>query len=322
MKILNSLVIPAMRQSTSNKQKPQLKFNEQNDIFVKSANISFEGNTLKSKYEPLKIDLTDYIMNTSEIDLSEIRKLIKKYSPTTGFDDYKNLPSKNNVHNSATTAYTQQQMQFLQSEDGQIEISKMPQNIFVTIDKDLKKENRIILLDRILHEFTHVLQNESSDHQSYADLYNAAFKRINNSDVFFNTIQTVNSVFNIVENDLLATLHKASKNSIERLPKSVSKYKSNVDDIFLKVKGTSAKGNAQSLLNFLIKNVASQTRIDKKLVLDFVKLKAQNEAEAYQNALNSDKELLGISGATDFDMRIESYKAICSACDSLSRVIK
>ncbi len=317
MKIATSPLISVMSHNMVKKQNTNVRFNNQNDIFVKSKNISFKGNSLSAKYEPLKADLTDYIMNADEIDLSEIRNIIKKYSPTTGFDDFKKLPKNNNVHNNVTTGYTQQQMQFAQNEDGQIEVENLPQNIFVVVDKNLNKENRIILLDRILHECTHVLQNESDDHQSYVDFYNEAFKRINDSDVALNTIQVTNSIFNYIENDSIMTFYKASKNSMGLLPKNISRYKSNIDDIFLKEKGTSVKSNAQVLLNKLIKNVGSQTKIDRKLILDFVKLKSQNEAEAYQNALNSDKELLGITGVPDFDLRIDIYKAICKACDSL-----
>ena len=57
--------------------------------------------------------------------------------------------------------------------------------------------------------------------------------------------------------------------------------------------------------------------IDKNFALDFVILKAKNEKEAYQNALDSNKKLLGINSKTDFDLRIEMYQKIIDTAESM-----
>ena len=59
------------------------------------------------------------------------------------------------------------------------------------------------------------------------------------------------------------------------------------------------------------------SEFDKQMVLDFVILKAQDEKEAYRNALDFDKEQLKIKGAIDHDLKIKIYDSMISAAQSL-----
>lgn len=287
-----------------------------NDVFVKSSSINFKGNgnSFDSKYQALKKDMTEYVMGSEQVDLKEVEKLVQKYSSETTVEDYSKLPNKTNAQQ-YSAGYTQQPIIFSQTPDGNIQVNMLPQKIFVRVPNTNDRNNKIIFLDRILHECTHVLQNESSDHVSYTEMYNKAFTKINSTDKKINSIKAANYVFGNVENIGLLTLASAMKDKMGSLPKQIPPYKYSVNQIFMKKNKMSANNFFINSINNLIKGFGNN--VHPELILDFVKLKSQNEKEAYQNALNSNKELMNISGFTDFDLRIGIYDSIISACDSL-----
>ncbi len=284
------------------------------DTFIKSNNINFKGSSQNPQFDALKVEMTDLIMNGAGFDLKSIERIIQKYSPSTTFDDYKNLPHNNNTH-SYTTGYTQQQVSFFVNDRGQLVAKSLPQKIYVVIPNTNDRNGKIIFLDRILHECTHVMQNETSNHLSYEDFYNQYFAKINNPEKAINTLKAANGIYNKVENDALMTLAFGAKDKLGSLPKQVSKFKNDLNSIFMKKKRSSSKTYFINLIENSVKSLGNS--VDKQLIIDFIKLKSQNEKEAYQNALNSDKELLSISGYTDFDLRIELYESIISACETL-----
>ena len=109
----------------------------------------------------------------------------------------------------------------------------------------------------------------------------------------------------------------SSSPSTGSLPKEINR-RLDVDNFFMKKTRMGASSNARNFLDKSIKAVNAQAgNIDKKFALEFVIIKAQNEKEAYQNALDSNKELLGIKGKTDFDIRIEMYDSIINAAKGL-----
>ncbi len=284
------------------------------DTFIKSNNINFKGSSLNKKYDMLKPEMTDLIMNGSTYDLKSIEKIIKKYSPDTTFDDYKNLPGNNNSQRYAA-GYTQQQVAFSLNDRGHLVAKALPQKIYVVVPNTNARNNKIIFLDRVLHECTHVLQNETSDHLSYENFYNKYFAKTNNVEKSINSLKVANVIYNKLENNALMILANGMKNQIGSLPKPVAKYKNDLNGIFMKKVRSSSKSYFVNLIENSIKGMGNN--IDKQLIIDFIKLKSQNEKEAYQNALNSDKDLLNISGYTDFDLRIEIYESIISVCDDL-----
>ncbi len=284
------------------------------DTFIKSNNINFKGSSQNPQYDALKSEMTDLIMNEAGFDLKSIERIIQKYSPSTTFDDYKNLPKNNNTH-TYTAGYTQQQVSFLVNDSGHLVAKSLPQKIYVAVPNTCDKNGRIIFLDRILHECTHVMQNETSNHLSYEDFYNQYFSKMDDVEKALNSLKAANFIYNSVENDALMILAYGMKDKFGSLPKPVSKYKNDLNSIFMKIKRSSTKTYFTSLIENSVKSLGSS--VDKQLIIDFIKLKSQNEKEAYQNALNSDKELLSISGYTDFDLRIELYESIISACETL-----
>ena len=67
-------------------------------------------------------------------------------------------------------------------------------------------------------------------------------------------------------------------------------------------------------ISFLINEYNVQ---DIDLALDYIVLKAENELEAYSNALSSDKTQMNLNGKTSFDVRIEIYTKMIEAVKRL-----
>ena len=171
------------------------------DTFVKSTkNISF-GSADKAKYLSAKEELTQYFINAEKLSVEEIRKIIQKYSPEIGFDDIKNAPPKTNI-GKGTVAYTYEPTQFTFNDNGEIKVESLPKTIyfaFKTIGYN-EKEVRIILLDRLLHEYTHILQEEDGAEDRKIDFFNQYIvsNAENNMQIAIN-LQALNTVYNTVE---------------------------------------------------------------------------------------------------------------------------
>ena len=311
--ISNFAPIKSFKQS--NKQNPYINLSTPNDIFIKSPNISFKGKSFEEKYSELKKDLTDYIMTSPSLEAKDIEGIIQKYSPTTTFDDYKNFNSKTSNAFEATTGYTKQDMTFAVLDYGVV-ANALPQKIYVTFPKDLEKESRILFGDNVLHECSHVLQNESSNRQSYQDFFNSNFRRISNTQCSLNSLRAANETFCTVEQEMYATLLTSKSNKLGHLPKKVSK-KIDLNEFYKQKYKCNAKEFAQTVIALVLRQANAQGAIDKQMVLDFVILKAQNEKEAYRNALDFDKEQLKIKGAIDLDLKIKIYDSIINAAQSL-----
>lgn len=304
--ISNFAPIKSFKQS--NKQNPYINLSTPNDIFIKSPNISFKGKSFEEKYSELRKDLTDYIMTSPNIEAKAIEEIIQKYSPTTTFDDYKNFNTKASNAFEATTGYTKQDMNFSISDFGVV-ASAMPQKIYVTFPENLDKESRILFGDNVLHECSHVLQNESSNRQSYQDFFNSNFSRISNTRCSINSLQVANEAFSTTEKEMYKVLLTSKSNKLDRLPKKVSK-KIDLNEFYKQRYKCNAKEFAQMVIELILKQANAKGAIDKQMVLDFVILKAQDEKEAYRNALDFDKEQLKIKGAIDHDLKIKIYDSM------------
>lgn len=148
------------------------KSNLSKDTFVKSAtNVSF-GSINETKYSSIKKDMTEYFMNAETLSVEEIGTLVKKHLPDTNFDDIKNLPKELNVNRYAG-AYTSEPTEFYIADNGNIQATSKPKTIYLNFHTSTqnKQESRIILLDRLLHEMTHVLQDEKGSNVRKEDFF-------------------------------------------------------------------------------------------------------------------------------------------------------
>ena len=302
-----------------NVSKPNYQKNNGADVFIKSTNKVSFGSIEKTKYADLKNDMTEYFMNSDELSVGDIRTIVKKYSPSTGFDDIRNAPQTIRI-NKMSGAYTHEPTQFFYNEKDKIEAETLPKTIYLNFHTPTKdeKESRIILLDRMLHEMTHLLQDEEGSDTRKLEFFNKYLDSATDETVAINSIQAFNGIFNILEQNMLTSFVKAEPTAWS-LPREVNR-RLDIDSLFMK--------KIKMSTSTLIRNSLSQAfnisnkqfgNIDTNTALDYVVLKAKNEKEAYQNGLDSDKELLGITAKTDFDLRIEMYQKIIETAESLKK---
>ncbi len=289
------------------------------DTFVKSTEnkqISSAFN-LKDKYIPLKAEMTEYIIKSPELSLDKIKKITQKYCPNVNVDDMRNAPYGTNI-NYATFAYTHEPVRYEKKETG-IGVTELPKTVYLNLsDSACKKDNnkRVIMLGSILHELTHVLQSSSDDRTSLFSVAQSFCDKTKNVEDALPTLKAFNPVFNYTELFMQKAL-AAAVPSIGSLPKEINK-RTDIDACFMKKFKMNSNSFAKNVLNTAINAVTVPGQeIDKKAVLDFTIVKCQHEAEAYQNSLDSNKEQLGISGKTDFDLRIELYNSVIRAAESL-----
>ena len=300
-----------------NATKPSFQNKLANDVFIKSTNNVSFGSIDKSRYASIREDMTQYFMNSEELSVDEIAALVKKHLPDTNFDDIKNVPKQLNV-NKTSGAYTYEPTQFFICEDGGIQVASLPKTIYLNFNTPTKdpKESRVILLDRLLHEMTHVLQDEKGSDTRKEDLFNKYLETQKNQQKAMASFQAINAIYNATEqtmmNAFVACLPTAGS-----LPKEVNR-RMDIDSLFMKKTKMSASTHIRNILSKSV-NVANMQfgGIDKNFALDFVISKSKNEKEAYQNALDSNKELLGITSKTDFDLRIEMYQKFIDVAESM-----
>ena len=291
--------------------------NIKEDVFIKSSNTVSFTSADKNQYNLAKEDLTQYFLNTDKYSIEEIENIIKKYSPATNFDDIKNIPANTNAAR-GTAAYTYEPTQFVMGNNGNIEAVDLPKTIFLNFKTSAKneKEAKVILLDRLLHEVTHVLQEDSPKDNKIVFFNNFLATQEDTNKAIAN-LQAVNTIYNLIEQEMMSRFVNATPTS-GSLPKEINK-RTDVDTLFMKKYKTSTSTFIKNILkNAMQLGSMKFGKIDKNFVLDFIILKAENEKEAYQNALDSNKELLNINSKTDFDLRIEMYEKIIETAKKIA----
>ncbi len=296
-KINNGLAIDTFVKSTENKQIPS-------------------AFSLKDKYTPLKAEMTEYVMGTSELSTDRIKEITQKYCPDVNVDDIKNAPVGTNI-NYSMDAYTYEPVGY-GIENGKIKVSEMPKTLYLKFSNSGKKddEKRIIFLGKILHELTHVLQSKSNDRKSLFEFSQNYCDKTKSVKEAMPTLKSFNPVFNYTELFMLKSLVTAIP-SMGEIPKEINN-RVDIDTCFMKKYKMNSYSLARNILNTAVKGaMATEPEADKNAILEYSILKSQREAEAYQHTLDFYKEQLGISGKTDFDLRIELYNSIIKAAEAL-----
>ena len=284
-----------------------------NDVFIKNTNtISFSGGKFNPKYSRLSSDMTNYIMSCESISIDEIEKIIQKYSPTTTSDHLENLKT-NRIVTNGSAGYTKIPTQFLMDESLNVFVKNMPKTVYLYFPESLDKETRIIFLDRLLHECTHVLQEESKDKISDEEFFNSHLKSSKNIEATINTLSCLPNIFSSLEN-ISTRVIVESNLPFASLPAKLPNNSLTFDKLCLMVQNCNATNFLSTAIFTLVKNSGAQ---DTNLALDYIIYKAQNEYEAYSNALSSNKTLMGINGKTNFDIRLEMYTKIIEAAKKL-----
>jgi len=280
-------------------------------------NISYCAK-MKELYTPLKRDMTNYVLNSDEIQLSELESITKKYSPETKYDSFEHVPAK---VSSTCRGYTQTPVAIISDEGEVIGIKIMPETVYINFPKNLDKNSRIELLNRILHESTHVLQRHADDRLTEEDLYNNFLHKDYDIIKFIDNIKASdNFIFNRVENDMIGILSLYCQNESD-IPKPV-RDDLTLDDVMISVANKNATAIAkESILKAINEAKTMYDKLDINFILNSIERKAMKEYEAYTNGVKSTKEILNIKNKTDFDLKIEIYSKITEAVFKIKKEI-
>ena len=312
MKISPITFTPIQKTSST----PQFKLNFQQDVFIKSKSANSVATTrLAEKYIPLSREMTDYILKSPEVTTLGIEKIIQKYSPNTSFNNLESLETNRPITR-GSAGYTKIPVLVSAKVDG-FSLTKYPLSLYAQMPEEMDNRNRIILTDRVLHECTHLLQENSKDRTSTIDFFNSYLKSVKNPQEAINDISLMPRLFSNLEDSIYDVL-LSSDLEFDSLPKEIAKNIT-LDSICKKV----FQKPAYEAFMYLIMACMNETNVkDLKLSLDYIILKAQDEREAYINALRSDKKLMNLRGTTDFDLRIEAYETIIKSAESLKARFK
>ena len=282
----------------------QSSANIQNDVFVKNtSNVSFGDNlTLMAKFVPFAKEIEDYVLKSSKLELSDIEKIIQRYSPTTKIKDFNELPQNSNAHN-RTLAYFKQKINF--TVDG--EPIPEEKEIYIRLPKYLNKEHKLEFLDSIEHEFIHILQEESSDRVSKISFLNK-FTQNGLDEEKIKTLQIMPQAFNAIEYNMAMPLYKflEKENNMPIPIKSASLEV--LDKIYQSMTGLTAEEYIKYIKTEIIKSLEeSYGKFDKKVINDYVALISEKEYEAYKKTIEMLNKKCGISGSCDLDLRVVLY---------------
>lgn len=275
------------------------------DIFVKNTkNVSFgSAVNLMEKFVSFAKEIEEYVLKNSKVDLLEVEKIVKKYSPTTKVKDFAQLPQNTNV-NDRTFAYFRQNIKF--GDDGCIVPDA--KEIFVKVSQNMDKSQKLEFLEALEHEFTHILQEESSDRVSKISFIRKFIgnERLNQEKI--STLSFMPKIFSSVEYYMSLPLYKFMAKS-DNLPQPVKS--ATVDDlnrIYRQVTGYNAEDYIMLVREEIFKRLGNQGHIfDKKAIKEYAAMVAQKKHEAYENTTKMLNQKCGISGPSDLDLRVVLY---------------
>ena len=276
----------------------------------------FYHKKFRPKYNNLKTQMTDYVMSAENISIEEIENIVQKYSPETKVEFFENLENERMLTN-GTRAYTKMPTALF-ANNNNIQIEARPKTIYLKFSQELDKKDKTVLLDAILHECTHVFQEESKDKVSTTEFLNNYLKKSANIDKTLNTVGSLPNLFVVYENNAKELLRFFDED-FDILPSELKNKNVSLDMVCQKKFGD----NTINVLSTLIVNVLRTYQVDDpNLVLDYFILKSDFEEEAYKNALESSRELLGLKNKTTFDLRLEVYKKMSEAAKKVKGQIK
>lgn len=287
------------------------------DTFVKSSNPVSFGSSLpmRKKLEMFQNDIEKYVLKNPKIDLTEIEKIVQKYSPTTTVKSFDDLPNGSNAI-ATTAAYHQNQIGFTNDSEA-IAQDKI---IFIRPLNSQDKASKLFFLDCIEHEFTHILQEESKDRTSKVDFLNEYLKGKDFRDKkVFNTISLSPKVFSSVEHYVYLPLRKAMKKSSNLLEKLPFFSKDLLDNIYISQTGMKTEDYIKQVINVILSEAQNQCdNFDQNQVVKYIGLIAEKEKEAYTLSTEMLKKHMGINGPVDLDLRDQLYQIFEQTAKSLA----
>lgn len=278
-----------------------------NDLFVKSSNVQFCGKTIpfENKIRQFSQKIKQYVLTSDTIKFDELEKIVTEFSPTTNVKKMSELPSTSNA-GAYTSAYFQQKIYF--SPDGRM--FEDPKTIFLNPPAGKTLEDKATFLDSIVHEMTHIFQEESPDRVSKTNFFNTYLKG-KDINSLIGTLSAMPKVFQSVEHN--ATMpFRYFMNKENNLPKPIKNASSKtLDEAYKSTTALDAKKYVETVVDTIITQAEKQFGpLDRIGLKKFIRLVASKEKEAYSKGLDVQKKVLKINEDTDLDLRLKLYEIL------------
>ena len=180
----------------------QTKFNNKN--------ISFNKNMNELIY-PFGYDLIKYSTLTDTVSLKGIEGIIQKYSPKTKVDLIENYQERDTRK---PLALLNSLYEFSVDNDGGTYVYPSSKTVYIGLN-NAKNESLGAFLAQVIHEATHLFQQEADDRTNYEHLYENYLNNISDKQALKNTIDIIDEIFMNLETYMSAGYTMCDKKGLK-----------------------------------------------------------------------------------------------------------
>lgn len=295
------------------------KTNRNFDKFVKSANLketSFKGipKDFDEKIGAFSSELEEHVLN-EEFDPLKVKKIMRKFLPKTDVRPMKDMPQV--IPGAASYFYAPLVKNYLRKET-----TRPGEIIFIDGPKDNTLEQKSEYLSRMVHETTHAMQFDEKEKSRFF-LISEFIKQDKTAEKLDRTTKVAAYAFKTIETNLLRPLARI----LNRTDESAMPIEKADDEYLSRLFKTPNKKEyltnlfAAHIVRTVFEIEEKAGEIDREFVFSYMKLCAENEAEACKNGLDVMKKVMNINSDTDLDLQVLIYQKIAKACEALAKEI-
>lgn len=287
------------------------------DIFIKNHTPSFgKSLRLEEKYFPFKKEIIEYCFKNSNINIEQIEKIIKKFSPTTSVKNIRELPPNTNVSD-LTSAYFTNKLYF----DADGKIFAGDKEIYLALPENNSKSAKLNFLNSLLHEMTHIFQEESKNRTSKVDFFNNLLHGKSPDSKDITTISSMPVAFSIAERNMYTPLYETLRKENFMPQPVIDCSKNMLDRIYIAKTGFDTKKFIELVINKTLDYTEKMKGpVNKSNVVKYISLVAGKEKEAYYNSTAFLKKAAGINSPTDLDLRVTLYDIFMEQAAQMARM--
>ncbi len=299
---------------------PKIATNKSNPQKINRTQVKdsfcFKGNNdFRTKQKEMISAVENYILNNRRYDEKEIERIIQKFYPYVTFREETPLYQE---FRPDIKAQSSQSYALLPRSNDKDELGVIPyyHKISMNFPRWNFKKDKLLFASRLIHEFTHVIQEENDPDKSVINLIDKFLSRQRGAKFIHYTVDVANGIFPYLE-AVMIDIYKNALKASSNFPSKVA------DDKTIDMAFTLECG---SEVNFKVEDIISEMKsrygyhVDWDYIYDYLSLRAELEATAYQTELDFFKKHFNLGNTkTDFDLKIEMYKKIAKHCQELKK---
>lgn len=290
-----------------------VKNNPESDVFVKSNDISFGSNaTIAAKLDSFLPELYEYILHTKTLSLEGMGEIVQNASPGLLVKSLKEVSPE--TSSAWAACYN---CSFKVSPDMKT-VSAGEKSIYIGVPVEPTVKNRLVFMNDVSHEMTHIFQEESCDRMSRLQFVQKILDKDLSPETKLETMQSMTRIFDEAETKMQQPLLRAlnKKDIIPCRIKTLS-YKL-LNDIYIEDCNIPVNDYIKhTIFTTMNKYSPEYPNMDRKTIGEYFRLTAQNEREAYLNSGYLVKRALGINSPVDMDYRVLLYNNFVNVADAL-----